>query len=862
MTVDDTLTGKKLGDYTIQGLLGRGGMSRVYKGYDENLDRYAAVKVISGDFATTSEEEYTRRFQTEARAIARLRHPNIVGVYQFGRIEGIYYMAQVFLEGKDLRTLLKRYAERQERMPHHDVLRIVGDITNALDYAHEQGVIHRDIKPSNIMLEQNTHRAILMDFGLALSVHEGTMGDTFGSAHYIAPEQALSSAQALPQSDLYSLGIVIYEMLTGTVPFDDPSVMSVALKHLNDPPPPPTLYNPDLPPAVEAVIMRLLDKDPDRRHASGRELYHALREAFVHDEVGDMPGAVTPVSAILESDLSSPFDDAPPPDWSEPSPDDSTPPPREAGRTALADRFARRREEREAEEGLGNLEIDDETLNSILDSYTDPAEVEYDSVIRPSQPSQGQPQPAQHRRSRLGVTLVALLLVAIVGSGLWFGLGLGDGDDDASQADDPSAIAAGDHTATDTALPTFTRTAQPTATEPATASPTANNTATRNAAAVITQTDPTVTATPTTTDTATATMTDTATATATASATATVTASSTATTTASPTRTATNPPAVAAASSPSARAPNIRLVYSEESPGQGQFLLINLTADTLDISDLVFEREQSSGGLLRYEAQQWEQPGISASPDAMPGQSCFQLVTTNGTARATGGRDCPNFLGFYRTNIPSRYFWLAGTAGAFFTVRYADQSEPLALCATEAQVCEFYAGPDAETVVVPPPTATGTIPAAAALATATLPPDGSSATLQLRYDSDSVLLINTGTQPVDVRDLVFRQETASGNVRSFAARLWDRSDIITPPSDMWAGGCYQLVRADGTQDTPPRNICQHFLGWFSTGVTSRYFWLSSDPNAVFSVWLQGHAAPLAICPANAGTCDVVLPQDG
>jgi len=199
----DPLIGKKLGDYTIQDLLGRGGMSRVYRGYDENLDRYAAVKVISGDFATTTEEEYTRRFQIEARSIAHLRHPNIVGIYQFGRSEGIYYMAQVFLEGQDLRTLLKNYADQRQRMSITEILRIAGDIASALDYAHEQGVIHRDVKPSNIMLERRTGRAILMDFGLALSVNEGTMGDTFGSAHYIAPEQAISSAKAVPQSDLY-----------------------------------------------------------------------------------------------------------------------------------------------------------------------------------------------------------------------------------------------------------------------------------------------------------------------------------------------------------------------------------------------------------------------------------------------------------------------------------------------------------------------------------------------------------------------------------------------------------------------------------------------------------------------------------
>src|SRR5205823_9424120 len=133
------------------------------------------------------------------------------------------------------------------------------------------GVIHRDIKPSNIMLD-NENRAILTDFGLALSTAEGTLGDTFGSAHYIAPEQAVSSAKAVPQSDLYSLGICLYEMLTGKVPFDDPSAMSVALKHLNEPPPPPRLYNPNISDAVEQVIFKILDKDPLLRYETGAQL--------------------------------------------------------------------------------------------------------------------------------------------------------------------------------------------------------------------------------------------------------------------------------------------------------------------------------------------------------------------------------------------------------------------------------------------------------------------------------------------------------------------------------------------------------------------------------------------------------------
>src|SRR5258706_6544923 len=140
--MSDPLIGKQLGDYIIQDLLGRGGMARVYKGYDERLQRYAAVKVINTDFSTSEQLEYTDRFRREARAIARLHHPNIVGVYQFGEYQANqvgYYMAMVFLEGRDLRQILKAYQERRERLPQKDILNIIQGIGAALDYAHSRG---------------------------------------------------------------------------------------------------------------------------------------------------------------------------------------------------------------------------------------------------------------------------------------------------------------------------------------------------------------------------------------------------------------------------------------------------------------------------------------------------------------------------------------------------------------------------------------------------------------------------------------------------------------------------------------------------------------------------------------------------
>jgi serine/threonine protein kinase len=283
------IIGRKLGDYTIIGILGQGGMAHVYKGYDANLDRYAAVKVISPGsmMVGIDENEYRERFLREARAIAKLSHPRIVSVYQFGRSDdNLYYMAMVFVDGRDLRQITKELQRRGKRIAYPHVIKIMRDIASALDYAHQQGVIHRDVKPSNIMVMPDGH-GILTDFGLALSATEGTLGNTFGSVHYIAPEQAVSSKQASPRSDLYSLGVVLYEMLTGRVPFEDDSAMSVALKHISDPPPSPAYLNPDISKDIEAVIMKTLDKDPAKRYQTGAEMVRALMAAFATNNALD-----------------------------------------------------------------------------------------------------------------------------------------------------------------------------------------------------------------------------------------------------------------------------------------------------------------------------------------------------------------------------------------------------------------------------------------------------------------------------------------------------------------------------------------------------------------------------------------------
>ncbi|GIK66887.1 MAG: hypothetical protein BroJett018_46810 [Chloroflexota bacterium] len=251
-------------------------MAQVYYGRDVKLQRPVAVKVIDASFR--GNPAYARRFVQEARTIATWRHENIVQIYYADNESDLYYFVMEYLDGLDLAGLLARYLRNGELMPLEDVIRIGRAIASALDYAHQKGVVHRDVKPSNVMVATDD-RIVLMDFGLALDSHQGTMGEVFGTPHYIAPEQARNSSNAVPQSDLYSLGIILYEMLTGTVPYDDPSPTAVALQHLTLPLPPPRERNPALNIETEAVLIKALSKSPADRYQKGYELMDALEKA-------------------------------------------------------------------------------------------------------------------------------------------------------------------------------------------------------------------------------------------------------------------------------------------------------------------------------------------------------------------------------------------------------------------------------------------------------------------------------------------------------------------------------------------------------------------------------------------------------
>lgn len=290
----DPLIGTQLDDYRLEGLLGQGGMARVYRGLDIGLQRYTAIKVI--DTPYQQDESYIARFQREARAIAQLDHPHIVTVYRYGRVENMLYLAMQYVEGADLHAVLSGYEQDGQLMPAAETTRLIRELGSALDYAHSQGVVHRDIKPSNVMLDADG-RAYLTDFGLALLADVGTRGEILGSPHYIAPEQAVSSAGAVPQSDLYALGVILYRMVTGQLPFTQDDVLELMMLHMTAVPPDPRELNPDINAALAAVVLKALAKEPDDRYASGKALADALEAAMMDTAVA---AAAAPTLTIMD----------------------------------------------------------------------------------------------------------------------------------------------------------------------------------------------------------------------------------------------------------------------------------------------------------------------------------------------------------------------------------------------------------------------------------------------------------------------------------------------------------------------------------------------------------------------------------
>ncbi len=260
------------GRYRIDGVVGDGGMAVVYRGWDLVLNRVVAIKVLREQYATN--DSFLARFRREAQSAAGLSHPNIVNVYDVGRDGDTWYIVQELIDGTDLASLIRQRG--QFTVP--DAIEVMAQIAPALDYAHAHGIIHRDVKPHNILIDARG-TAKVVDFGIAKGVNDIKMtdaGTALGTAGYISPEQATGSPLTAA-SDLYSAGVVLYEMLTGRLPFVGDTAVSVAMQHVRNAPPPPSRFNAKIPRHVEAVILRAMEKLPDRRYLSGEEMISALR---------------------------------------------------------------------------------------------------------------------------------------------------------------------------------------------------------------------------------------------------------------------------------------------------------------------------------------------------------------------------------------------------------------------------------------------------------------------------------------------------------------------------------------------------------------------------------------------------------
>jgi serine/threonine protein kinase len=277
-----SLQGQTLGKYRILEQLGRGGMAQVYRAYHPQLDRYVAVKVLRSDLL--EEEEFLTRFRREAQSVANLRHPNIVQIHDFDVQDDIYYMVMELLEGDTLKAQLTERRSSEERT-WGNTIRIMLDVLDGLAFAHHEGIIHRDIKPANIMLTSRG-QAVITDFGIAQiigSTQFTVSGALMGTLSYMAPEQGLEGHTGV-KSDLYSLGIVLYEMLTGRPPFDADTPLAILMKHVNDPLPLPHTIDPGIPEPFERIVLKALAKNPEDRYESAEEMATALRQVATEIE--------------------------------------------------------------------------------------------------------------------------------------------------------------------------------------------------------------------------------------------------------------------------------------------------------------------------------------------------------------------------------------------------------------------------------------------------------------------------------------------------------------------------------------------------------------------------------------------------
>ena len=320
--------GKTIGVYQVVEQVGRGGMATVFKAYQPSMDRYVAIKILPSHF--TQDESFVGRFTQEARTLARLEHPHILPVHDYGEQEGTTYLVMRYVEAGTLKDLVTRDGPMELK----EAARVLGQVGGALDYAHSQDVIHRDIKPSNVLVDERGN-TFLTDFGIAKLVAETAQftasGAVIGTPAYMSPEQGMGQPVDY-RCDIYSLGVVLYELITGRVPYEAETPLAVLLKHVNDPLPLPRQIRPDLPEAVERVILKAMAKAPDDRFQSAQQMIDTLAEAVAARPVEAAPpqvaeGAVAPSPTVETAPPPAVETAAPPPaTYTTPPPVDTAPP--------------------------------------------------------------------------------------------------------------------------------------------------------------------------------------------------------------------------------------------------------------------------------------------------------------------------------------------------------------------------------------------------------------------------------------------------------------------------------------------------------------------------------------------------------
>lgn len=301
------LIGQRIGNYLVDALLGEGGMGSVYRGRHVTLQSTVAIKVMHGHLAR--QEIFQKRFLQEAQAAARLDHRSVIKVYDFGRRGDLLYMVMAYVSGGSLATYIDNLYKLDKGVQLQEILYLLAQVADALGYAHRQGVVHRDVKPDNIMLKRLDEpdrpgepplRAVVTDFGLAKLLEGGlqTATNTFmGTLPYMSPEQALNRPLD-GRSDLYSVGVILYQLATGRLPFEINTPTDAVQKHLHETPPPPSSVRPDIPPMVAAIVEKALKKDPDDRFQGSDVMANALREAARKLTPADVT-RFTPVHSVL-----------------------------------------------------------------------------------------------------------------------------------------------------------------------------------------------------------------------------------------------------------------------------------------------------------------------------------------------------------------------------------------------------------------------------------------------------------------------------------------------------------------------------------------------------------------------------------